>query len=78
MTGQSIMSPHAAMNGKLYIKMTRTGEYFLKSCATIKTLPQIPAHAECGIVREEENGEKLAYPVTFVKDENGIWKIMEY
>jgi hypothetical protein len=34
--------------------------------------------AECGVIREEEDGEKYAYPVTYVKDANGVWKILEY
>lgn len=33
--------------------------------------------AECWILRQENDGTH-AYPVTFVKDENGIWKIMGY
>jgi hypothetical protein len=33
--------------------------------------------AECWALRQESDGTH-AYPVTFVKDENGIWKIMGY
>jgi len=32
---------------------------------------------ECGVVRIEE-GEAYSYPVTFVQDENGIWRIMGF
>ena len=31
----------------------------------------------CGVIREE-NGERYSYPVTFVKDENGLWKILGF
>ena len=32
---------------------------------------------ECGVVRIEE-GEAFSYPVTFVQDENGIWRILGF
>lgn len=33
--------------------------------------------AECGVIRIE-NGTPYSYPVTFVQDENGVWKIMGF
>lgn len=33
--------------------------------------------AECGAIRVESDGT-YSYPVTFVQDENGIWKIMGF
>lgn len=33
--------------------------------------------AECGAIRVE-NGKTFSYPVVFVRDENGIWKIMGF
>ncbi len=33
--------------------------------------------AQCGAVRVETGGI-YAYPVTFIKDENGIWKVMGF
>lgn len=33
--------------------------------------------AECGAIRTEAGG-RYSYPVTFAKDENGIWKIMGF
>ena len=33
--------------------------------------------AECWALRPENDGTH-AYPITFVKDENGVWKIMGY
>jgi hypothetical protein len=33
--------------------------------------------AQCGVLRRESGGT-YSYPVTFVKDENGIWRIMGY
>ncbi|GBE53869.1 hypothetical protein BMS3Bbin15_00015 [archaeon BMS3Bbin15] len=33
--------------------------------------------AQCGAIRVESGGT-FSYPVTFVKDENGIWNMMGY
>ena len=37
----------------------------------------IDGSAECGALRVESDGT-YSYPVTFVQDENGIWKIMGF
>jgi hypothetical protein len=34
--------------------------------------------AECGAIKTEEDGTAYSYPVRFVLDEKGIWKIMGF
>jgi len=34
--------------------------------------------AECGAIKMEDDGTQYSYPVRFVLDQNGIWKIMGF